>query len=37
VGAHYGRGEPWEFFDFVSRNIKPIIPPIAPLVASTGN
>jgi hypothetical protein len=37
VGAHYGCGEPWEVFDFASRNIKPIIPLVAPLVASTGN
>ena len=37
MGAHHGREEPWEVFDFASRNIKPIIPPVAPLVASTGN
>jgi hypothetical protein len=37
VGAHYDRREPWEVFDFASRNIKPIIPAVAPLVASTGN
>ena len=37
VGAHYDRREPWEVFDFASRNIKPIIPPVAPLIANTGN
>jgi hypothetical protein len=37
MGAHHGRGEPWEVFDFAPRNIKPVIPPFAPLIASIGN
>jgi hypothetical protein len=37
VGAHRGRWESWEVFDFASRHIKPIIIPVAPLVAGAGN
>jgi hypothetical protein len=37
MGAHHDRGEPWEVFDFAPRNIKSIIPPVAPLIASAGN
>jgi hypothetical protein len=37
VGAHYGRGELWEVLVFAYRNILPIIPPVAPLVASAGD
>jgi hypothetical protein len=37
VGAHDGRREPWEVFDFSSRNIKPIVPPVAPLIPCTRN
>jgi hypothetical protein len=37
VGAHDGRREPWEVFDFPSQDIKPIVPPVAPLVPSAGD
>ena len=37
VGAHHGRRESWEVFDFASRHIKPIIIPVAPLVAGVGH
>jgi hypothetical protein len=37
VGAHHGRRESEEVFDFASRHIKPIIIPIAPFVAGAGN
>jgi hypothetical protein len=37
MGAHHGHGEPWVVFDFALGNIKPKIPPVAPLTAGTGN
>jgi hypothetical protein len=37
VGAHDGRREPWEAFGFPSRNIKPIVPPVAPFIPSARN
>jgi hypothetical protein len=37
VGAHHGHRESWEVFDFASRHIKPLIIPVAPLVAGAGN
>jgi hypothetical protein len=37
MGAHHGHGEPWVVFNFTFGNIKPEIPPVAPLIAGTGN
>jgi hypothetical protein len=35
VRAHDGRREPGQIFDFPTRNIKPKVPPVAPLVPGT--
>jgi hypothetical protein len=35
VGAHNGRREPRQIFDFPTKNIKPKVPPVAPLVPGT--
>jgi hypothetical protein len=37
MGAHHDRGETREVFNFAPGNIKPVIPPVASLIASTGN
>jgi hypothetical protein len=35
--AHDGHGEPWVVFDCAFGNVKPEIPPVAPLIAGAGN
>jgi hypothetical protein len=35
VRAHDGGREPREIFNFPTRDIKPVVPPVAPLIPST--
>jgi hypothetical protein len=37
MGAHDGQGEPWVVFHCALGNVKPEIPPVAPLIAGARN